>query len=111
MTQLTEDQARDYMHKLLAAMVKAGGSDLFIAHDYPPSIKANGQMTPLSPQKLTGAITVIHSGTGPSNHNATPISVNPYPYDLQPKGKTDSLTVSIRSPGTTRQSMLSLRHS
>jgi twitching motility protein PilU len=57
MTQLTDDQARDYMHKLLAAMAKAGGSDLFIAHDFPPSMKANGQMTPLSPQKLTGAVT------------------------------------------------------
>jgi twitching motility protein PilU len=57
MTQLTDDQARDYMHKLLAAMAKAGGSDLFIAHDFPPSVKANGQMTPLSPQKLTGAVT------------------------------------------------------
>jgi twitching motility protein PilU len=57
MSNLTEDQARDYMHKLLAAMAKAGGSDLFIAHDFPPSMKANGQMTPLSPQKLTGAVT------------------------------------------------------
>ncbi|MGY3266921.1 PilT/PilU family type 4a pilus ATPase [Lysobacter sp. HA35] len=57
MTQLTDDQARDYMHKLLAAMANAGGSDLFIAHDFPPSMKSNGQMTPLSPQKLTGAVT------------------------------------------------------
>ena len=57
MATLTEEQARDYMHKLLAAMVKAGGSDLFIAHDYPPSMKAHGQMTPLTEQKLTGALT------------------------------------------------------
>ena len=57
MATLTEDQARGYMHKLLAAMSKAGGSDLFIAHDFPPSMKANGNMTPLSPQKLTGEIT------------------------------------------------------
>lgn len=57
MATLTEDQARGYMHKLLAAMSKAGGSDLFIAHDFPPSMKANGSMTPLSPQKLTGEIT------------------------------------------------------
>ncbi len=57
MSTLTEDQARDYMHKLLAAMARAGGSDLFIAHDFPPSMKANGQMTPLGPQKLTGAVT------------------------------------------------------
>ena len=54
---LTTEQAREYMHKLLAAMVKAGGSDLFIAHDFPPSMKANGQMTPLTEQKLTGAVT------------------------------------------------------
>ncbi|MDQ3206742.1 MAG: PilT/PilU family type 4a pilus ATPase [Pseudomonadota bacterium] len=45
------------MHKALAAMVKAGGSDLFIAHDFPPSMKAHGQMTPLNQQKLTGAVT------------------------------------------------------
>ncbi len=57
MTAPTEEQARGFMHKLLAAMSKAGGSDLFIAHDFPPSMKANGHMTPLSPQKLTGEIT------------------------------------------------------
>ena len=57
MTTMTEDQARDYMHKALAAMVKAGGSDLFIAHEFPPSMKAHGQMTPLNQQKLTGAVT------------------------------------------------------
>lgn len=57
MTAPTEEQARGFMHKLLAAMSKAGGSDLFIAHDFPPSMKANGNMTPLSPQKLTGEIT------------------------------------------------------
>ena len=54
---MTEQEARDYMHKALAAMVKAGGSDLFIAHDYPPSMKAHGQMTPLTQQKLNGAVT------------------------------------------------------
>ena len=54
---LTEDQARDYLHKLLAAMARAGGSDLFIAHDFPPSMKAQGAMTPLTQQKLTGEIT------------------------------------------------------
>ena len=54
---MTEDQARDYMHKALRAMVQAGGSDLFIAHDFPPSMKAHGQMTPLNQQKLTGAVT------------------------------------------------------
>src|SRR5688572_20521838 len=57
MPSLAPEQAREYMHKLLAVMVKNQGSDLFIAHDFPPSIKANGQMTPVTEQKLTGAVT------------------------------------------------------
>jgi twitching motility protein PilU len=56
---LNEEQAKDYMHKLLAAMAKAGGSDLFIAHDFPPSMKAHGAMTPLTQQKLTGEVTAL----------------------------------------------------
>lgn len=47
------------MHKLLHAMIKAGGSDLFIAHDFPPSIKLNGGMQPLMAQKLNGELTRI----------------------------------------------------
>jgi twitching motility protein PilU len=57
MSNFTEEQARAYMHKLLAAMSQAGGSDLFIAHDFPPSMKAHGSMQPMSAQKLTGEIT------------------------------------------------------
>ena len=57
MSALTEDQARSYMHKLLAAMSQAGGSDLFIAADFPPSIKAHGSMKPLTSQKLNGETT------------------------------------------------------
>ena len=59
MSSLTEEQARAYMHKLLAAMRQAGGSDLFISHDFPPSMKANGSMQPLTQQKLTGDVTQI----------------------------------------------------
>ncbi|OGT59194.1 MAG: type IV pili twitching motility protein PilT [Gammaproteobacteria bacterium RIFCSPHIGHO2_12_FULL_63_22] len=57
MAVLNEEQARAYMHKLLAAMSQAGGSDLFIAHDFPPSIKLNGGMKPLIAQKLNGEVT------------------------------------------------------
>ena len=57
MAALNEEQARAYMHKLLAAMSQAGGSDLFIAHDFPPSIKLNGGMKPLIAQKLNGEVT------------------------------------------------------
>jgi twitching motility protein PilU len=59
MSGLNEEQARAYMHKLLAAMSQAGGSDLFIAHDFPPSMKAHGSMQPLATQKLTGEVTKV----------------------------------------------------
>jgi twitching motility protein PilU len=54
---LNQEQAQAYMHKLLAAMSQQGGSDLFISHDFPPSMKANGMMQPLAQTKLTGEVT------------------------------------------------------
>ena len=59
MSALSEEQARAYMHKLLATMSAQGGSDLFISNDFPPSMKAHGAMTPLSQQKLTGDVTKV----------------------------------------------------
>src|SRR6476661_6554247 len=59
MAQLTEDQARAYMHKLLGTMLQAGGSDLFISDNFPPTMKAHGAMTQLSQQRLTGEITRV----------------------------------------------------
>lgn len=56
-TGLTDQQAHEYIIKLLTAMSKAGGSDLFIANDFPPSMKAHGEMTPMTSQKLNGKIT------------------------------------------------------
>ncbi len=63
MATLNEEQARAYMHKLLAAMSQAGGSDLFIANDFPPSMKANGAMQPLSSQRLTGELTRVFANS------------------------------------------------
>ncbi len=57
MSALNEEQARAYMHKLLAAMRQAGGSDLFISADFPPSMKAHGSMQPITQQKLTSEVT------------------------------------------------------
>ncbi len=54
---LSTDEARNFMHQLLKVMHQAGGSDLFIAADFPPSIKSHGGMKPLSQQQLTGEIT------------------------------------------------------
>lgn len=57
MSGLTDQQAYEYIIKLLTAMSKAGGSDLFISNDFPPSMKAHGEMTPMTTQKLNGEIT------------------------------------------------------
>jgi len=57
MAALTEEQAKTHILKLLTAMNQAGGSDLFISKDFPPSMKAQGVMKPLTSQKLTGEIT------------------------------------------------------
>jgi twitching motility protein PilU len=53
---LTAEQARDIMHRLLAAMTRAGGSDLFISANFPPSMKAHGEMRALTEQRLTPAV-------------------------------------------------------
>lgn len=57
MSTLSEDQAKAYMMKLLTAMTRAGGSDLFISNDFPPSMKTHGTMQPLASQKLTAEVT------------------------------------------------------
>jgi len=57
MSTLSEEQAKAYMVKLLTAMTKAGGSDLFISNDFPPSMKAHGTMQPMATQKLTFEVT------------------------------------------------------
>ncbi|MEN6628915.1 MAG: ATPase, T2SS/T4P/T4SS family, partial [Sulfuricella sp.] len=50
---MERDQAVKFMHDLLRLMLSKKGSDLFITADFPPSIKADGKMTPVSNQKLT----------------------------------------------------------
>ena len=52
----TDDQARAYMVKLLTAMARAGGSDLFVSADFPPTMKAQGRMQPMAPQKITAPV-------------------------------------------------------
>ena len=57
MSNLSEEQAKAYMVKLLTAMTRAGGSDLFVSNDFPPSMKAHGTMQPMTTQKLSSEVT------------------------------------------------------
>src|ERR1700734_1252651 len=52
----SEEHAKVYIVKLLTAMSAAGGSDLFISKDFPPSMKLQGTMKPLVNQKLSADI-------------------------------------------------------
>jgi len=47
------DKAIKYMHDLLRTMVQKDGSDLFITAGAVPSMKVDGEMTPLSNQSLS----------------------------------------------------------
>jgi twitching motility protein PilU len=57
MPSLTDEQAKAYITKLLTAMSKAGGSDLFVSKDFPPAMKLQGALQQLTNQKLTGDVT------------------------------------------------------
>ncbi|MEQ1602133.1 MAG: PilT/PilU family type 4a pilus ATPase [Methylophilaceae bacterium] len=51
---MTNEQALAYMHNLLRAMLDKKASDLFISADFPPAMKIDGKMTPVTEQKLSG---------------------------------------------------------
>lgn len=55
---MERDQATKFMFDLLGLMVAKNGSDLFISTDFPPAVKIDGKLLPLSNQALTAAHTV-----------------------------------------------------
>ena len=54
---MERDQASKFMFDLLRLMVSKGGSDLFITSGFPPAMKIDGRMTPVSSQALTASHT------------------------------------------------------
>ncbi len=50
---MEREQAIKFMLDLLKLMIKKGGSDLFITTGFPPAIKVDGQITPVSKQALS----------------------------------------------------------
>jgi twitching motility protein PilU len=51
---MERDQAIKFMQDLLRAMLQKGASDLFITAGFPPAVKADGQMTPMTDKPLSG---------------------------------------------------------
>ncbi len=54
---MTNEQALTYMHNLLRGMLEKKASDLFISADFPPAMKIDGKMTPVTQQRLSGEFT------------------------------------------------------
>ncbi len=55
---MEREQALKFVHELLRAMIAKKGSDLFITAGFPPAIKIDGKMTPVSQQSLSP----VHTG-------------------------------------------------
>ncbi|MBB3224610.1 PilT/PilU family type 4a pilus ATPase [Pseudoduganella umbonata] len=54
---MERDQASKFMFDLLRLMIGKKGSDLFITAGFPPAMKIDGKLTPVSAQPLTAAHT------------------------------------------------------
>ena len=55
---MERDEALKFMHQLLAMMIQKKGSDLFITAGFPPAMKVDGKMTPVTAQALTPQHTI-----------------------------------------------------
>ncbi|MBI3145635.1 MAG: PilT/PilU family type 4a pilus ATPase, partial [Pseudogulbenkiania sp.] len=51
---MERDQASKFIHDLLKHAVGKNASDIFIAADFPPALKIDGKIVPVSPQPLSG---------------------------------------------------------
>lgn len=50
---MERDQATRFVHDLLKLMISKNASDLFLTADFPPALKIDGRVTPVSNQALT----------------------------------------------------------
>ena len=55
---MERDEALKFLHQLLAMMVQKKGSDLFITAGFPPAIKIDGKLMPVTTQPLTPQHTI-----------------------------------------------------
>ncbi len=54
---MEREQASKFIHDLLRLMLSKQGSDLFISADFPPAVKIDGKMTPVSSHALQASHT------------------------------------------------------
>ena len=56
---MEREQATKFMYDLLRALLAKKGSDLFITHGFPPAMKVDGKMSPVSQTPLTNQHTAM----------------------------------------------------
>jgi twitching motility protein PilU len=56
---MEREQATKFIYDLLRALVSRRGSDLFLTAGFPPAMKVDSKMTPVSQQALTGGHTAM----------------------------------------------------
>ena len=66
---MERDQATKFIYDLLRLMVSKKASDLFITAGFPPAIKLDGKVTPVSQQPLSAA---AHRGARALGHERPP---------------------------------------
>ena len=62
---MEREQSLKFMHDLLRALVARRGSDLFITAGFPPAMKVDGKVTPVSQQSLSP---IAHAGARALDH-------------------------------------------
>ena len=55
---MERERATKFIHELLDLLVKQKGSDLFITANFPPAIKVDGKITPVSKTQLSAQHTI-----------------------------------------------------
>ena len=68
---MKKEKTLKFMHDLLRLMLSKKASDLFITAGYPPAIKIDGKMTPVTQQKLAPEHTAALARAIMNNKQAT----------------------------------------
>ena len=55
---MERERATKFIHELLDLLVRQKGSDLFITAEFPPALKVDGKITPVSKSSLTPQHTI-----------------------------------------------------
>src|SRR3990170_4953437 len=70
------EQASKFLHDLLRLMIERKGSDLFLTAEFPPAIKIDGKLTPVSKIALTAQHTAGLSRALMSDRQAAEFEAN-----------------------------------